>query len=403
MRRRILETALSVLVLGISVTVAVALIATGPDAKRRKPEPARPAVEVWVAAPVSYEVEVRTRGTVSPRTQSTLIPEVQGRVVEIATGFRNGGFFEQGDVLLTIDPRDYEIALTVARSELAQARLRLREEEAQSEQARQDWDKLGGGAKPTELVLRKPQLASARAAVAAAQARLRRAEIDLERTRIRAPYLGRVLEKNVDIGQYVTPGTVLARIYAVDYVEIRLPLTDDQQALLELPEVYRGEGLRQEEGPRVLLSARIGREQYEWEGRIVRTEGAIDTRSRQLFVVAQVDDPYGRHDDRPPLKVGQFVEARIQGRRLDDVFVLPRGAVRGENEIFVVDTENRLRRRRVDIAWRDADNVVVARGLSPQERVSLTPLPFAADGVLVRIEGEETEAAQVRLSRGEDR
>ena len=156
MRKKVLEAVLSVAVLGVSITVAVALIATGPEAKRRPPKPARPSVEVVIATPVSYEVQVLTRGTVSPRTQSTLIPEVAGRIVEVAPSFRNGGFFEQGDLLLTIDPRDYEIALTVARSELAQARLRLREEEAQTEQALKDWEKLGGGAKPTALVLPMP-------------------------------------------------------------------------------------------------------------------------------------------------------------------------------------------------------------------------------------------------------
>jgi RND family efflux transporter MFP subunit len=392
---RVLKIGLPVVVLGASVAIAGLLMLTGPEAERRQPPPTQPTVEVLSVVPTDYQVSVRSRGTVSPRTQSTLVPEVSGRVVEVAPSFRNGGFFEEGDVLLRIDARDYENAVTVARSELAQARLRLREEQAQSEQAQRDWERLGGGDEPTDLVLRKPQLASARAAVAAAEARLRQAEIDLERTRIRAPYAGRVLEKQADVGQFVTPGTPLATVYAVDYVEIRLPVTDEQQAFLDLPEAYRDQRANTGEGPAVTLSARIGRETIEWQGRIIRSEGAIDTQSRQLFVVAQVDDPYGRKDGRPPLKVGQFVEAVIEGERLDNVYVLPRGAVEGEDEVFVVDAENRLQRRSLDVIWRDTDYVIAAGGLEPGERLSLTPLPFAADGVLVKIQGEEqTERAQ---------
>ncbi len=399
----LIKTTLPVMVLVASTLIAAVLIATGPEPERRIPPPSLPTVEVLVTAPTSYEVEVATRGTVSPRTQSTLIPEISGRIIETAASFRNGGFFEKDDVLLTIDPRDYEIALIVARSELAQARLRLREEEAQAEQARKDWDKLGDGTEPTALVLRKPQLISSRAAVAAAQARLRRAEIDLERTRIRAPYAGRVLEKSADVGQYVTQGTVLAAIYAVDYVEIRLPLTDQQQTFLDLPELYRGEDQVRERGPEVILSAQVGRQKpHNWIGHIVRTEGAIDIRSRQLFAIAQVDDPYGRHGSRPPLKVGQFVQARIKGNHIDNVYVVPRGAVKNGNEVFVVGANDRLERRRLNIIWRDTDNVVATDGLAPNERIALTPLPFAADGVLVRIKSKELDAAQSRTESPEN-
>ncbi len=374
-------------VLMVCILAAAALIATSPKVERRTPPAPQPTVEILQATPTSYQVEVASYGTVSPRTQSTLVSEISGRIIAIAPNFRNGGFFEQNELLLTIDPRDYEIARIVARSELAQTQLQLREQEAQAEQARKDWKTLGDGAKPTDLVLRKPQLASNRAAVAAAQARLRQAEIDLERSRILAPYVGRVLEKNADVGQYVTQGTVLARIYAVDYVEIRLPLTDRQQAVLELPEIYRGEDTAPKPGPEVSLTAQVSGEQHTWQGRIVRTEGAIDTQSRQLFAIAQVDDPYARHARRPPLKVGQFVQAKIKGTRFNNVFVVPRGVLRGQDEVFVVDAKQRLERRRLQIVWRDAENVVVSAGLAAGERLSMTPLPFSADGMQVQVKG----------------
>jgi len=388
--RRWLKGALPVLVLAVGVGTGVALIATGPQAERRHPPPAVPTVETMNVAPEDYRVIIRTRGTVAPRTQSTLIPEVAGRVVWIAPNLRSGGFFEAGEPLLKLDATDYDHAVTVARAELARARLALAEEEARGAQARRDWEQLGLTGEPSELVLRAPQLASARADADAAEARLRQAEADLARTTIRAPYVGRVLEKQVDVGQYVAPGTVAATVYAVDYVEIRLPLSDAQVPFVDLPERYRGEpGGARKAGPAVTLRARVGAAEPTWKGRIVRTDGAIDLASRQLFVVAQVDDPYARHGKAPPLKVGQFVEAEIQGRRMRGVFVLPRQAVEPEGTVLVVTEGGTIARRPVEIAWRDGDQVVVSGGLKAGERVSLTPLPFAADGARVRVQGEE--------------
>jgi len=384
-----LKALLPLAVLAVGAVAGWALIATGPEAQRRPPASAVPVVEALTVKPEAYRVVVRTRGTVAPRTQSTLIPEVAGRVRWIAPGLRAGGFFEAGEALLRLEDTDYRSAVTVARAELARARLALAEEEAQGAQARRDWERLDLTGEPSDLVLRVPQLESARADAAAAEARLARAEADLARTVIRAPYVGRVLEKRVDVGQYVAPGTVLATVYAVDYVEIRLPLSDDQVPFVRLPEAYRGEepaGGRA--GPPVTLTARVGEETYEWQGRVVRTEGSIDTATRQLFVVAQVDDPYARHGDAPPLKVGRFVEAAIEGRRLKDVFVLPRQALEEGSRVLVITPERTLARRPVEVAWRDGDSVVVTGGLKAGERISLTPLPFAADGAPVRVQGE---------------
>jgi multidrug efflux pump subunit AcrA (membrane-fusion protein) len=178
----------------------------------------------------------------------------------------------------------------------------------------------------------------------------------------------------------------LGKVYAVDLVEIRLPLTNDQLAFMNLPEVYRDDagsdtGQRQ---PIVYLSARVGDEAHRWKGRIVRTEGAIDTQSQQIFVIAQVDDPYARHHGLP-LKVGQFVEARIGGRVLIGVFDLPRAAVRRNNEVVVVGRDDVLERRQVDVIWSEDDRVVVQSGLRAGERISLTPLPFAVSGTRVRV------------------
>ncbi len=391
--RTLIKTLLPLLVLAATGWYGMELLRSAPEPARKAPRPNVPTVEVVEVRPTDYRVSVPSRGTVSPRTQSTLIPEVSGRIVEVAPAFRPGGFFEAGDLLLRVEDTDYRHAKVIARAELAQARLNLREEEAQAAQARQDWEKLGIGGAPGELTLRQPQLENRRAEVAAAQARLEQAETQLGRTRIRAPYAGRVLEKKVDVGQYVAPGNVLATLYAVDYVEIRLPLNDRQAAFVDLPESYRGEP-GQRPGPAVEILA----EGAVWPGRVVRSEGAVDLASRQLYVVAQVDDPYARRaDGGPPLKVGQFVEARIQGRVLAGVYVLPRGLFQGRDRVFVITPETRVQRRRVEVVWQDQDDLIVAAGLAPGERLASVPLPFVADGAAVKLAGADGAPVRPRL------
>ncbi len=388
MIKTILHLILTVVVLAAGILYARHLIDTAPEAERRPPGKTIPTVDVIEASPQSYTVQLITRGTVTPRTESTLIPQVAGQALAISDNFRAGGFFEMGEELLRIDPVDYELALTTAKAELAKMRLGLSEERAQAKQAESDWKKLGMKGKPDSLVMRKPQLANARASMASAEARVRRAEVDLERTRILAPYAGRIMEQQVDVGQYVSPGTVLAKIYATDYVEVRLPLTDRQLAFVDLPESYRGEDVLKE-GPLVKLSSDLGGKTYSWEGRIVRTEGSIDTRSRQLFVIAQVDDPYLKDaSGRPPLKIGQFVRAQITGQQLSDVFVLPRSLLSGTDNILIADQDNKVQRREVEIVWHDAENIVVRSGLNSGDRIISTAMPYATDGAEIKLPGQ---------------
>lgn len=381
---------LPVVVLAACVAVGITLIRTAPKAERRPPERTTPSVEIVRAEQSNYTVVVSSQGTVVPRTESTLIPEVNGQVVATSANFQTGGFFEAGEILLEIDPRNYQNAVVIAKADLAQANAGLDEEKARVAQALRDWEVLKLSEEPNDLALRKPQLKSAQAAVAAAEARLEQANIDLERTRIRAPYAGLVLEKQADVGQYVSPGNVLAKVYAIDFVEIRLPLSDNQLDFLDLPESYRGDTTRTADKtfPTVELIAEVGRETHTWHGRIVRTEGSIDTQSRQIFVVAQVDDPYARHHGIP-LKVGQFVEAHIQGKVLADVFVLPRAVLRRNGEVLVVGEDNVIGRRQVDVLWSDNNEVVIGDGLADGERVSVTALPYAISGTEVQIRPDE--------------
>ncbi len=378
---KILKRILPVLILVAGMGIVVYMFKNKPVAERRPvPEPIIE-VEALPLQPVDYTVLLESQGTVTARTRSTLIPEVSGKIIRVARNFREGGFFNEGDVLLEIDSSDYETAVTIAQANLAEARVRLAEEEASAKQAQIDWDRLGAGEKPTDLVLRGPQLALARANVAAAEARLQEATRDLERTRITVPYEGRVLTQQADIGQVVSPGTILAEVYAVDYAEIRLPLTTAEYSLLDLPPVTRSGSADFEELP-VLLTARFGQEVYEWEGRIVRVEGAIDTRSRQIYVVAQVDDPYG---DRyaQPLKVGLFVEAQIRGSVLKDVYTLPRTALREARFVLTLDEEDH--RVPIEPLWSNTDTVVFRSGEIPAGTLAcITQIPLAIDGMEVK-------------------
>ena len=384
---RLLQIVLPVVVLAAAGLGAYTLIQNRPEVQVQVPVFEPPGVRVQRVVFQDVKLTVKSQGTVGPRTESQLAPEISGRVIRVAPSFASGGFFEAGDVLLEIDPYDYQQAVISARGQLAQARLRLAQEEAEADVARREWAALGRG-DPRALTLREPQLEDARAALAAAEASLDRATRDLDRAEVRAPYAGRVRRKSVDIGQFVTVGSPVATIYAVDYAEIRLPLPDADLAYLELPLSFRGTENRV--GPRVTLRSNFAGQTHEWQGRIVRTESEIDPVSRMVHLVAQVKDPYapGTDPTRPPLAVGMYVEAEIEGNVVTGVVVLPRAALRGSSQVFVVDGESRLRFRDVDLLRATTEAVLVRAGLEAGEAVSLSPLEAVTDGMQVQILGD---------------
>ena len=386
MLNRVLKALLPPLVLGIALAAAYVMYLNRPPVETQTPVVAAPAVRVQPVAFESVDLTVSSQGTVQPRTSSQLVPEIAGTVISVSPAFAVGGFFEEGDVLLQIDPYDYQQALIAAQSQLAQARLRLATEEAEAEVARREWEEIGQGS-ATPLTLRQPQVEDARAAVASAEAAIDRARRDLERAEVRAPYAGRVQSKDVDVGQFVNRGTAVGRIYAVDSAEVRLPLPDDELAYVDVPMSYRG--TQQRTGPAVTLSADFAGRRYSWRGRIVRTEGEIDAVSRMVHVVAEVNDPYAPGPDptRPPLAVGMFVEAEIAGRRVDDVVVLPWAALNGRDRVLIVDGDGRLRYRQVEVLRSTTESVLVSGGLEEGDLVSISALDAVVDGMAVQIAG----------------
>ena len=381
---RTLKIVAPLTVLGVAGFAAVTMIRNRPPVETQLPVFAPPGVRVEEVTLQDVPLSVTSQGTVRPRTESQLVPEIAGRVTWVAPSFAEGGFFELGDVLVKIDPFDYQQAVVDARSQLAQARLRLAQEEAEAEVAVREWEALGRG-DPRALTLREPQLEEARASVAGAEASLERAGRDLQRAELVAPYAGRIREKNVDIGQFVRVGDAVATIYAVDIAEVRLPLPDEQLAYLDLPLSYRG-GSDQPQ-PRVTLRATFGGEAHEWQGRIVRTESEIDPVSRMVHAVAEVSDPYapGPNRSRPPLWVGMYVEAEIAGRTALDVAVVPRAALRGRDRVLVVDAEDRLSFREIDILRATTDAIYVRRGLAEGDLVVVSPLDTSTEGMQVQL------------------
>ena len=377
-----LKIILPIVVLIIGVLGAYALVKSRQVVQTKPTEAPPPLVRVQSISPTDFQLIVPAQGTVAPRTQTTLISQVAGQIIRVSPAFANGGFFEKGDVLLTIDPRDYEVAVAQAQVQVAQAKLRLAREEEEAEIARDEWKRLGSG-EPTDLVLRKPQINEARATIAAAEGALMRANLNLERTQIRAPYPGRVRTKNADVGQFVNPGSPLGQIYAIDYAEVRLPVPDDQLAYLDLPLSFRNNP-HHNSGPDVRFHATYAGREHTYMGRIVRVEGEIDTRSGMIALVGRVDNPYRQRDSNtPPLAVGMFVTAEILGHRAENVVVIPRAALRGKNRVLVV-AGNRLSYRTIDILRADAEKVVVRSGLKSGEQLCISPIDTVVDGMRVR-------------------
>ena len=335
----------------------------------------------------NYEVRLQSYGTVQPRTRSMLIAQVGGQIVSINENVRDGGFFEKGDVLGQIDARDYEADVQISEASLADARQALAEAVARSEQALEDWDRLGNEGEPSELVLRVPQLEAAKARVKSAESALSKAKLDLERTNIVAPFAGRVIRKLVDVGQVVSSNTQLAEIYATDVVEIRLPLRNRDLGFIDLPESYRFEQADDSSATEVIIrSDLIGNE--EWPARLIRTEGAIDEAARQLHVIAQIDDPFGpAAAGKAPLKIGQYVTAEIRGKQLPNVLVIPNNTIYQGSYVYTVE-EGILQRKDITIAWQNDDDAVIESGLEAGEQLVTTPLGQVTSGLKVSIAGE---------------
>lgn len=381
-------------ILGATAVLAVLINLNAPEAERRAP-PSGPriSVEALVIERAPFQVRLQSYGTVRPQTQSALVAQVGGQVVWINPQFRDGGFFNAGDELLRLDARDHEANVKIAEAGLLDAQRLYEEERALGLRALDEWRELGYESEPNDLVLRKPQKMAAEARVASAEASLTKAKLSLERTRLIAPFDGRMLRKEVDLGQVVSPNAQLAHVYATDHVEIRLPLKNSDLGLIDLPEQLKGLGGVVAARPKVTLRSRLGTKQS-WEGHLVRTESAIDEVARQLHVVALVEDPFGLvEEDSIPLKIGEYVTAEIEGELLDDAIAIPIRTIYQGSYVYTV-VDGTLRRRDISISWQNDQVAIIESGLEVGDQLVLTPLGQVTSGTKVKVVGEETEAPE---------
>jgi RND family efflux transporter MFP subunit len=360
--------ALLVLLAGAALSYGLLVGKSGPEPEEL-PVVAAPVVDVVVVRPTVRGLDVETQGTVRPRREIKLVAQVGARVEAVDPDFAVGGFFAAGDELVKLEEVDYQFAIARAESQMAAARQRVAEEEGRALQAKREWRDLGSE-QGNALFLRKPQLAAAEAALGAAEADLAAARLDLERTSLKAPFNGRITEKIVDLGQFVAPGATIAGLYATDVVEVRLPLTGRQVALLDLPLHYEDDSVPEVSGAEVVVRARFADRVWQWQGKVVRTDANIDVDSRVVYAVVEVLKPFARDpgSDRPPLAPGLFVNATISGKKLRDVSHLPRSALRSDGTVMIVDAQQLAQSRGIRVLQSTPQEVWV-QGLQAGERV----------------------------------
>jgi len=387
---KLFKVSAPVIVLAGSIGVVFALSAAKPPPEKK--EESQRLISLYVDEVRSdiVTISVQTQGEVRPKTEIDLIPQVSGRIIAISQSFSEGAEFGPGSMLLKIDDTDYKLAVIRARARVAEAQVGVQRELANAKIKQGQWRDKSTRGQPTPYALNKPQVMEAEAKLLAAQADLQGAELNVARTEISAPFRGRVREKSVGIGQYVSVGTRLGRVFATDTVEIRLPLTDVQLAELSLPLGFMADAFN---APEVKFKAHVGNREHFWSGRVVRINASVDPQTRLIYAVAEVEDPYGQGSDSgAPLAVGMFVNAEIAGVFSQPALVLPRLALRNADKVYVINDENRLEIRTVDVLSTTEDTVLVTKGVAVGEKVVTSTIPAAVDGMEVRAINREQQS-----------
>jgi RND family efflux transporter MFP subunit len=382
-KRRMIQILVVLVLIGIGIAGFRILTASKAKLKKRKTAATIPYVMAMTVKTGARTVYVRGEGTVRPLREIGLVPQVGGKVIYVSPNLVNGGEFRKGETLLRIEPVDYKLAVTLAEAKISDAQSKLQLAEEESEAAQEEWRTLHpeaakGNRNPPPLVAKEPQLAAARAALEAARADLKAATLNLERTRLTAPFHGRVSQESVDLGQYVTPGQALASIYSTEAAEISVPLDQEDLLWVHVPGFTPGN----DPGSSAIVRARIAGRDLPRSGKVVRTEGKLDERTRMIKVVVRVEKPY---EKRPPLAAGLFVTVDIEGRTLPNAALIPRAALHADSVVWVVDQEDRLVFRKVDIGRIQGEKVLITSGLKDGERVVTSPHKAVTNGMKVRI------------------
>jgi RND family efflux transporter MFP subunit len=377
MRRKLQRALLIFTIFAVAILGVVGMLALKPEPPKREIPDLAMLVDAIELEASAADVVIRSQGTVRPRTETILSAEVSGAITDMSPKFVAGGVFEKGEVLMRIDPVDYRTAVDRARALVNQRQI----------------EHDGAQKLRSQGYRAEAEYAAAQAALASAKADLARAERDLSRTYIRLPYAGIVRSKDADLGQFVNPGTRLGVTFATDFAEVRLPLTDQDLAFVELPDARSIAETGETDGQVVTLTAVQKGERREWQAHVVRTEGVVDETSRVTYAVARIDDPYGFDSGLPALPMGTFVSATVAGIAPGEMIRVPRSAVRGSNQLVFVDADNRIRIREVDVFRFDADHAYLRDTSLIGERVVVTALENPINGMQVRTTLDEPEDA----------
>ena len=379
---KLLKISAPVIVLAVSIGVVQVLSAAKPTPEKKEDSQRLLSLYVDEVKSEVVTLSVQTQGEVRPKIEIDLVPQVSGRIVAISQSFAEGAEFGPGMTLVKIDDTDYQLAVIRARARVAEAQVAVQRELANASIKEDQWRDKRTSGKPTPYALNKPQVLEAEAKLLAAEADLKGANLNVARTEISAPFLGRVREKNIGIGQYVSAGTRLGRVFSTGTVEIRLPLTDTQLAELNLPIGFMADDFN---APLVQFKAHVGNQEHFWSGRIVRINASVDPQTRLIYAIAEVEDPYGLGSDGgAPMAVGMFVNAEIAGTTSQSALVLPRLALRNADKVYVINDENRLEIRTVDVLSTSEETVLVTSGVEVGEKVVTSTIPAAVDGMEVR-------------------
>lgn len=363
--------------LGIAIAILLKVLKPSPQPKPQQAAPI-PVAQVVVAQPQSLKLPVITQGTLAPRREIDLVAEVAGKVVEAAPNFVSGAFFDAGQRLVRIDDANYQLAKIRAEAKVADANQLLATEKGRAQQAKREWRDLGND-DANQLFLRKPQLLAAEATLAAAKADLAQSTLDVARTQISAPFAGRIRETHVNLGQYVTPGSKIARVFDSQVIEVRLPITDSQAALLDLT---LGVQVEKNQGPKVHLTGVVAGQSVQWQGRIARTEASLDTKTRMYHAVAEIHIAEQPAEAIAPV-VGLFVDAEIEGKLINGVIRLPRSALYKQNSLFVLDAKNQIEIKSARVLAKTSTEVWLQASIDAGTRVVVERQGYLKAGLLV--------------------
>lgn len=355
-------------------------------------QPSEPLVEVITPQTQEVTFSVVAYGSVQPRAQTSLTSEVAGKVMQISEKFVVGGLLQKDEIILQIEAADYQVAVEQAKAQLASRQAKYAQEKALADQAKKEWDLSGRSRdKAPALALREPFLLEAKANMQSAEADLKQAEKKLARTQIRAPFTGLISSKNVDVGQYVTIGTSLGAIFAADYAEVRLPLSDNDLAFIKLPALNERQQIVQQ--PDVVLTADYRGKAEQWRAKLIRVEAQVSQQTRVHYVVVGINDPYGlsKASQAVPLKVGTFVKASISGKKLKNLNVIPVEVLKNKNQVYVSDKANLLALRELNILRTDDHKAYIKDGFLPGDKVILTAIESPVLGMQLRLKSEQTE------------